>query len=95
MPASTILLLESTTTGDATLATILTSAGYTVTRTTDVAEAVSKVPEHQLAAIDVGAGIKGKTAFEMCHDIRAAASTCVRLIPASMSIFMSRPICAP
>ena len=75
MPASTILLLESATTGDESLASILTSAGYTVTRTTDVAEAVSKVAEHQLASIDVGAGIKGKTAFEMCHDIRAAAST--------------------
>jgi pilus assembly protein CpaE len=75
LPASTILLLESATTGDATLAPILTSAGYTVTRTTDVAEAVSKVAEHQLVAIDVGAGVKGKTAFEMCHDIRAAAST--------------------
>ncbi len=75
MPASTILLLESTTTGDATLAPILTGAGYTVTRTTDLAEAVTKVPEHQLVAIDVGAGVKGKTAFETCHDIRAAAST--------------------
>ena len=35
MPASTILVLESEATGDASLAPILTSAGYTVTRTTD------------------------------------------------------------
>jgi pilus assembly protein CpaE len=75
LPASTILLLESTTTGDASLAPILTGAGFTVTRTTDLAEAIAKTAEHQLAAIDVGGGIKGKTAFEMCHDIRAAAST--------------------
>ena len=75
MPASTILILESPTTGDASLAPILTSAGYTVTSTSDPAEAVAKVPEHQLVAIDVGSGVQGKTAFDLCHDIRAAAST--------------------
>ena len=41
MPASTILVLESPTTGDASLAPHLTSAGYTVTRTTDPDEAGS------------------------------------------------------
>jgi pilus assembly protein CpaE len=75
LPASTILILESPTTGDASLAPILTSAGYTVTSTSDPAEAVAKVPEHQLVAIDVGSGVQGKTAFDLCHDIRAAAST--------------------
>jgi pilus assembly protein CpaE len=75
LPASTILILESPTTGDASLAPILTNAGYTVTSTSDPAEAVAKVPEHQLVAIDVGSGVQGKTAFDLCHDIRAAAST--------------------
>jgi pilus assembly protein CpaE len=75
LPASTILVLESTKTGDASLAPILTNAGYTVTRTTDPAEAIAKVSEHQLAAVDVGAaGTKGKTGFELCRDIRTAPS---------------------
>ena len=74
MPASTILVLESEATGDASLAPILTSAGYTVTRTSDPDEAVAKVAEHQLAAIDVGGGIKKKTGFELCREIRAAPS---------------------
>ena len=56
MPASTILVLESAATGDASLEPILSSAGYTVTRTTDPDEAFAKVAEHQLAVIDVGAG---------------------------------------
>jgi pilus assembly protein CpaE len=54
LPASTILVLESPTTGDASLAPHLTSAGYTVTRTTDPDEALAKIVEYQLAVIDVG-----------------------------------------
>ena len=54
MPASTILVLESPTTGDASLAKHLTSAGYTVTQTTDPDEAFARIVEHQLAVIDVG-----------------------------------------
>ena len=56
LPASTILVLETPATGDASLAPILLRAGYTVTRTTDPDEAFAKVAEHQLVAIDVGAG---------------------------------------
>src|SRR6186713_1521213 len=54
LPASTILVLESPTTGDASLAPHLTSAGYTVTQTTDPDEALAKIVEYQLAVIDVG-----------------------------------------
>ena len=56
MPASTILVLESAKTGDASLVPHLTLAGYTVTRTTDPDEAFAKLVEHQLAVIDTGAG---------------------------------------
>ena len=54
MPASTILVLESIATGDASLVPALTLAGYTVTQTTDPGEAFSKLVEHQLAIIDMG-----------------------------------------
>ena len=72
MPASTILVLESATTGDASLGPILTTAGYTVTRTTDAAEAIEKVADHQLAVVDVGtAPAKGKGGIELCRELRA------------------------
>lgn len=74
MPASTILVLESAAIGDASLAPILVSAGYTVTQSSDPDEAVAQVAEHQLVAIDVGAGLGGKTGFEVCHEIRATPS---------------------
>lgn len=76
MPASTIIVLESAATGAASLAPLLSSAGYTVTRTTDSDEASAKVAEHQLAVIDVAAGGSkdGKTGFELCREIRATPS---------------------
>jgi pilus assembly protein CpaE len=71
LPASTILVLESATTGDASLGPILTTAGYTVTRTTDAAEAIEKVADHQLAVVDVGtAPAKGKGGIELCRELR-------------------------
>ena len=64
MPASTILIIESPATAGASLAPHLTSAGYTITQTTDQDEALSKIVEHQLAVIDVStlepAGKPGK-----------------------------------
>ena len=54
MPASTILVLESAATAVASLVPQLTSAGYTVTQTTDPDEAFAKIVEHQLAILDVG-----------------------------------------
>ena len=74
MPASTILVLESAAIGDASLAPILVSAGYTVTQSSDPDEAFAQVAAHQLVAVDVGAGLGGKTGFELCHEIRATPS---------------------
>jgi len=74
VPASTILVLESPTTADS-LAPILTSAGYTVTRTVDPDDAFAKVVEHQLAVIDIGAGLAGaKSGLELCREIRSTPS---------------------
>ncbi len=71
MPASTILVIESTATGDASLAPILTSAGYTVTRTTDADEGFATVVEHQLAVIDLGSGVSGgRSGADLCREIR-------------------------
>ena len=54
LPASTILVLESAATALTSLVPQLTSAGYTVTQTTDPDEAFAKIVEHQLAILDVG-----------------------------------------
>jgi len=59
LPASTILVLESAATAAASLAPHLTSAGYTVTQTTEADEALSLIVEHQLAVLDVGVGDVG------------------------------------
>src|SRR4029450_5965105 len=75
VPASTILVLESADAGTESLGPILTTAGYTVTRTADADEAVAKVAEHQLAIIDLGKAKKSaKTAFDLCREIRATPS---------------------
>ena len=75
MPASTILVLESADAGAKSLAPILTTSGYTVTRTADPDEAFAKVAENQLAIIDLGKTAKGaKTAFDLCREIRATPS---------------------
>src|SRR3990170_687573 len=72
LPASTILVLESPATADASLVPQLTLAGYTVTQTTDPDEAFSKIVEHQLAILDVGIpDVPAKTAIELCREIRA------------------------
>ncbi len=54
LPASTILVLESAATAIASLVPQLTSAGYTVTQTTDPDVALATIVEHQLAILDVG-----------------------------------------
>ena len=86
MPAS-ILILESPSTGAASLAPQLTTAGYSVTQTTNPDEAFALIVEQQLAVIDVGAndgsGKSGKAAkaakdaepaksgIDLCREIRA------------------------
>jgi pilus assembly protein CpaE len=76
VPAATILVHEAPDVGAASLAPILTKAGYTVTRTTDADDAFAKVAEHQLAVVDVGTvdPKAGKTGFEVCREIRATPS---------------------
>ena len=74
MPASTILVVETPTTGADSLGPILSAAGYTVTISTDTDEAFAKVVDHQLAVIDLATGElpkTGKRALELCHEIRA------------------------
>ena len=72
MPASTILLLESAQADATSLGPILTSAGYSVTRTSDPDEALTKIADNQLAVVDIGAGAKdGRSGVELCRDIRA------------------------
>lgn len=71
MPASTILVLESAARTDS-LAPILSGAGYTVTQTIDADEAFARIVEHQLGVIDLGpGGTDGKSAIELCREIRA------------------------
>ena len=68
MPASTILLIEADAASGATIAPVLTGVGYTVTMA-EPAEALDKVPAHQLVIIDV---VKGeKSAADFCREIRA------------------------
>ncbi len=70
MPASTILILESAATGDASLAPILTTAGYTVTRTIEPKEALADAGQHRLAVIDVGTD-KDPSGFDLCRQVRS------------------------
>jgi pilus assembly protein CpaE len=75
VPASTILVIETADAGADSLGQILTTSGYTVTRTTDLDEAFAKVAENQLAIIDLGKTAKGaKTAFDLCREIRSTPS---------------------
>jgi pilus assembly protein CpaE len=68
---STILILEAPSTADS-LVSVLPGTRYTITRMTDPNEAFPRIVEHQLAIIDIGAGIPGgKSGVELCREIRA------------------------
>ena len=69
MPASTILLLENDPSTNATIADILTAAGYAVTRTVAPAEALETASEHQLLIIDLGDG--PPSAIDVCAQVRS------------------------
>ncbi len=73
MPASTILVLSSTSTSGAPIAPALSTAGYTVTASTDADVAFSQVVEHQLVVLDLGSGTAdgGKSGVALCREIRA------------------------
>jgi pilus assembly protein CpaE len=69
VPASSILVLDSDAAAGDSIKTILSSAGYKVTLTTDTDSAFAQVLEHQLVIIDVAIG--PRTAVEICREIRA------------------------
>lgn len=73
MPASTILVLSAAATSGEPIAPALTTAGYTVTASTDADAAFSQVVEHQLVILDLGSGsVDGaKSGVELCREIRA------------------------
>lgn len=71
MPASTILVIESTTKDDASLGPILSTAGYTVTRVSDPDEAFGQIAANQLAIVDIRTGAKGRSGVELCREIRS------------------------
>ena len=89
MPASSILVLETAATADASLVPQLTLAGYTVTQTTDPDEAFAKIIEHQLAILDVGiadAPAKPAKGGKEAKDAKKAA------VPARTGIELCREI---
>ncbi len=69
MPASTILFLESDPEIRVATSTILSTAGYNVTVTSDPDEAFARVAEHQLVLIGTTAGTR--SAIDICREIRA------------------------
>ena len=73
MPASTILVLSAAATSGEPIAPALTTAGYTVTASTDADAAFSQVVEHQLVILDLGSGsVDGaRSGVELCREIRA------------------------
>jgi pilus assembly protein CpaE len=72
VPASTILVIEADLKSEASLAPILSGAGYTVTRSDDPDEAFAKVVEHQLVILDLGTG--KRSGLDVCREIRATPS---------------------
>jgi pilus assembly protein CpaE len=70
VPASTILLLESSVSAGETIATILTTAGYAVTLTEDPDVALAQGATHQLVMLDVATG--PRSGIEICREFRAA-----------------------
>ena len=72
MPASPILVLSTSAINGDPLGPILTASGYDVTDAGDTEEAFARIVEHRLVVLDLGTGqIGGKTAVELCREIRA------------------------
>ncbi len=72
MPASSIFLLDAEAASSEAIATTLTGVGYTVTTTTDAADAIAKAAGHQLVVIDVVIG--PMSSIEVCQQLRADAA---------------------
>jgi len=72
VPASPILVLSTSAINGDPLGPILTASGYDVTDAGDTEEAFARIVEHRLVVLDLGTGqIGGKTAVELCREIRA------------------------
>jgi pilus assembly protein CpaE len=72
VPASTILLVEADPASDATISTVLSGVGYTVTSVADPNDAFAKLSDNQLVIVDVVTG--DKSAADICREIRATPS---------------------
>ncbi len=72
MPASSILLIDADATSADSIASVLTSVGYTVTTATDPDKAFAEAVGHQLIII---AGVSGpRSATDLCREVRATPS---------------------
>ncbi|HET8784168.1 MAG TPA: AAA family ATPase [Candidatus Limnocylindrales bacterium] len=72
MPASSILVMSTPAVSGDPLGPILTTTGYQVTDAGESEDAFARIVEHRLVALDLGTGtIGGKTAVELCREIRA------------------------
>ena len=70
MPATILVLTSDAATGEP-IAPVLSTTGASVTVETDSAHGFTRIVEHDLAIIDLGNAGEGKTAFELCREIRA------------------------
>lgn len=70
MPAKILVLTSPSTTGEP-IAPILSATGATVEVVTDQDQAFTRIAEHDLAILDLGAVTEGKSAVELCREIRA------------------------
>jgi pilus assembly protein CpaE len=72
VPASPILVLSTSSISGDPLGPILTTSGHDVTDAGDAEDAFARIVEHRLVVLDLGSGqIGGKTAVELCREIRA------------------------
>jgi pilus assembly protein CpaE len=72
VPASSILLIDADPAAAASISSVLTKAGYSVTTSADAADALSRVAAHQLVIIDILGGDQSGVA--VCAEIRATPS---------------------
>jgi pilus assembly protein CpaE len=72
VPASSILLIDADPTAAASISSVLTKAGYSVTTSADAVDALPRVAGHQLVIVDILAGEQSGVA--VCGEIRATPS---------------------
>jgi pilus assembly protein CpaE len=69
VPASSVLLLENDPSADDSIESVLSGAGYTVTRTTAPDEAIAQATDQQLLIIDLSGG--PHSPIDVCKQVRA------------------------